>query len=214
MVISALRPLQRHQIISVGHLPADCRRHDIGPVVAVDPGIAGIEHSQFARLAQVDRRKAEPHAVQERDEPRPDGDQQQQRRPRSPATPASATRRDGCSGRHDAGASAPRGRCGGRGASGRQLGRPARRSSALTGTACRRRHATPARRQSCMCRKPTGRPPSSTTNSEVMANRFIRPNASAARRRGGNRLRVAVHDRPHRAGEAANPPCAGADRRR
>ena len=89
-------PFQRHQIIPVGHLPADCRRHDIRSVVPVDPGIARIDHPQLARLAQVDRGKAEPHTVQERGEPRPAGNQQQAASPRPPATRASRTRRAGC----------------------------------------------------------------------------------------------------------------------
>src|SRR3954471_14497751 len=42
-------------------------------------------------------------------------------------------------------------------------------------------HATPARKQSCICRKPIGLSPSATTKSEVMPDRFINPNASAAR---------------------------------
>ena len=65
------RVFQRHQIVSVGRLPADRRSHDKGTVEAVDPGIAGIEHSQFVRFAQIDDRKPEPHAVQQRNEPRP-----------------------------------------------------------------------------------------------------------------------------------------------
>ena len=39
-----LGPFQRHYIIPIGHLPADCSRHDIGSVVPIEPGIARIDH--------------------------------------------------------------------------------------------------------------------------------------------------------------------------
>ena len=65
----------------------------------------------------------------------------------------------------------------------------------------RQSHATPARRQSCMCRNPVGRTASSTTNRAVIAKRFISPSASAARCAGVIVFGFAAHDFRNRAGE-------------
>ena len=62
----------------IGHLPADRSGHHKGAPQAIHSGIMRVEHPQLARLAQIDRRKREPHALPQRRQPRPHGNQQQQ----------------------------------------------------------------------------------------------------------------------------------------
>ena len=62
------RSFQRHHVVPVGHLAADCGSHGIGSIVPIQSGIPRVDHPQFARLAQIDRRKASPHAFQQQRE--------------------------------------------------------------------------------------------------------------------------------------------------
>ena len=71
--------LQRHNIVPVGHLAADGGRDEKGAIVPVETSISRIDHSQFARLAQVDCRKLASHGLQERGDAGPNRYQAQQR---------------------------------------------------------------------------------------------------------------------------------------
>ena len=155
------------------------------------------------RIAQIDHRKAGPHPLLQRLEPRPCSRPVAAAISRAPAGRASAraTRRvwrrsTADATRRAAPVNAALSTC----RDGMLSPRRAEpgMASLMPLDPCqlprRRHHATPARRQSCMCRIPAGRAASSTTNSAVIANAFISPSASAARSAGGDRLRVGAHD--------------------
>src|SRR5260221_3630165 len=160
----ALGLLERDNVVGAGVLPRHIGGDGEGPVLPVDAAVPRLHHAHILRLAQVELRRRKMDVLERVLYPWPGRDEKQQ---------------------HERNCRQNALRQADETAVARAETRPRPRASLVAGRGGsdgirRHRHAMPARRQSWICRMPSGRRFSSTANRLVIAAAVIWPSASAA----------------------------------